>query len=153
MAFDLVDAVVFALEANQAVTTLFGDTWNQVAQTGTSKFFTDLVDQVPLPYCLITEIGEQYAYMTGVLGVINYRSTGRMQFDVFAASRASTRQLGNAVAKALNDYPLSWPDENNTMEFRMMSSQFIPVNDPSAPGVAIVFRRAFQFEYMYSAKL
>jgi hypothetical protein len=152
--FDLIQAVIAQLEANTAIQALFGDTWNQAAQTGTSKFFADLVDQVPLPYCQIEEGGESYEFMTASpRGTINFTSPGQMMFNIWASSRASARLLGFAVAQALNDAPLQWPAQNNTMVFRMSKSWFIPVNNPSGPGVPIVFHRAFVFDYEYSASL
>lgn len=156
--FDLIQAVIAQLEGNAPLQSLFGDTWNQAAQTGVSKFFADLVDQVALPYCLLEETSEQYQYMTRSgpslnQMEVNFASNGQMRCLVFAESRASTRFLGFAIAQALNDAPLQWPGENDTMQFRMLRSRFIPMPDPSGPGVSVLFCREFFFEYDYSASL
>ena len=150
MANDLVDAVVELLEATPAVTTAFGDTWNQAAQTGVAKFFTDVVDQVPLPWCQIVELGETYDYMTiQDDGSIPFTSPGQMLFSVYAADRYQTRTLGMTIATALRDPTLIWPG-TNLMMFRIQSSRFQPVNQQVGPGVPIVFNRIFIFDYMYS---
>ena len=39
------------------------------------------------------------------------------------------------------------------MYFRMSRSWFIPMTEPSGPNTAILFCRAFVFDYMYSASL
>jgi hypothetical protein len=155
--FDLIQAVIQQLENNSVVQTAFGSTWNQAAQTGVPKFFADQVDQVSPPYCLIEEGGETYDFMTrsGPIGQLqtNFDSPGRMSFQIFAPGRGQARQLGFVIATALNDAPLSWPAENNTMMFRMSRSWFMPMTQPSGPGVATLFCRAFVFDYMYSASL
>jgi len=154
---DLVQAVIQELESNDAVTGLFQDTWNQYGQIGVAKFFTDIVDQVSVPYCLIEEIGEQYQFMTesGTKGNLShpFMAPGQMRFDIFAPTRLLTRQLGYAVAICLNDSSLMWPSQNDTMLFRMQSSMFVPMTAPSGPGVAILFCRRFIFEFQYSASL
>ena len=157
LGFNLIEAVIAQLEGNGAVTGLFGDTWNQATQSGTAKFFADLVDQVPAPYCLIEEVGESYQFMTraGPPGMVqrNFIATGQMSFKIFTEDRGDARFLGFAVAQALNDAPLSWPAENDTMEFRMGRSMFLPMTDPSGPNTAILFCRVFVFDYVYSASL
>lgn len=154
---DLIQAVVIQLNQSLAVETAFGETWNQGTQTGVAKFFADVVDQVAAPYCLIQESGEQYDYMTmsGMPGTTShpFMAKGQMMFSVFAASRLQARQLGYALAITLNDAPLAWPSENDTMNFRMGRSWFIPMAAPSGPGVAILFCRAFVFDYDYSSSL
>jgi hypothetical protein len=156
--FDLVVAVIQTLEANQAVTNLFADTWNQYGQIGTAKFFTDLVDQVSVPYCLIEETGKSYQYMTpsGPVGstATPFLAPGQMQFDIFGPDRGTCRQLGNAVASALNDKPLSWAGQTQPiMEFRMIGSRFLPMTAPSGPNVPVLFCYRYTFEYMYAANL
>jgi hypothetical protein len=154
---DLIQAVIAQLESNSAVTGLFLDTWNQYGQIGVAKFFTDVVDQVPVPYCLIEEVGETYEFMTqsGVPGELShpFMSPGKMSFRIFAPTRILTRQLGYAVAICLNDAQLAWPSQGDTMLFRMSQSVFVPMTEPSGPGVAILFCRRFIFDYEYSASL
>jgi hypothetical protein len=150
---DLIDAVIAQLEQDVAVTTAFGDTWNQVLQTGTAKFFADLADQVPAPYAVLQELDESYDYMTRVAGgVVNYTAPGQMQVDIWAPDRLQARQLGFVVAKSLNDAPLAWPDQT-LMEFRLIRSMFIPSPAGSGPGVPIMFHRMFLFEYVYSGAI
>lgn len=152
MPLDLVDAVIAQLESVPAVTTAFGDTWNQQAQTGVAKFFTDIVDQVALPWCRITEMGETYEYMTAAQGgAVNFTSPGQLMFSIIAADRLQARQLGFLCAKALDDYPLKWPGQS-LMVFRIASSRFNPSPDVG-PGVPIVFNRVFIFNYEYSGSL
>lgn len=157
--FSIAAAVVAWLEQDQAVASLFGDTWNQATQTGVAKLFTDLIDQVPLPYCLIEEVGEQYQFMTestqgpGDNTTIPFMSPGQMKFTIFASDRGQTRQLGFAIAKSLNDAPLSWPTGENTMLFRMNRSLFVEMPAPSGPNVPVLFCRAFVFDYEYNATL
>lgn len=159
---DLVRTVIAWLEQDQAVVSLFVDTWNQAGQIGVAKFFTDVVDQVPVPYCLIEEIGEEYQFntestSTGLPGAgaieTTFLSPGQMRFLIFAPSRAQTRQLGFAVARSLNDAPLAWPGVNNLMLFRVARSMFVPMTAPSGPGVSTLFCRQFVFTYEYSANL
>ncbi len=152
MPLDLIDAVIAQLEATPAVTTAFGDTWNQATQTGISKFFGDLVDQVSAPWCQITEIGEAYNFMTAQVGdLISYTSAGQMTFSIWAPDRLQARQLGFVVYKALNDSQLFWPAQG-LMYFRMSSSSFQPQTS-TGPGVPLMFNRVFLFEYMYSGSL
>jgi hypothetical protein len=155
--FSLIDSVIAWLEQDQAVIALFGDTWNQAPQTGMAKFFADVVDQVPLPYCLIQEIGETYQFqtMSGIPGTQTHPfvAPGKMLFRIFADSREGTRQLGFAVARSLNDAPLAWPGESNEMVFRMGQSRFVPLSQPSGPNVPVIFCREFIFDYEYSASL
>ena len=88
--YDLIQAVIAQLEANSAIQTAFGDTWNQATQTGVAKFFADVVDQVPPPYCLIEEGGETYDFMTSD-PAINFTSPGQMSFRILRArSRAGS---------------------------------------------------------------
>lgn len=154
--FDLIQAVIEQLETNSTVQIAFGSTWNQAAQTGVPKFFADLVDQVPAPYCLIEEGGETYDFMTksGPIGQLEtaFTSPGQMSFRIFAPSRSQARQLGFVLAIALNDAPLVWP-AGETMVFRMSRSWFMPMTQPSGPNVSVLFCRAFLFDYMYSASL
>ena len=151
---DLIDAVVEALESDINVTGAFGDTWNQQLQTGVSKFFADISDQVPLPYCVIMEIGETYEYMTRASqDQVWFTSPGTMTFDIYASDRLETRQLGFVIGKSLNDNPLAWPvGGGETMVFRMSKSQFLGMQQigPQAP---ITFRRLFTFDYMYQGAL
>lgn len=158
--YSIAQAVIAHLEQDQAVQSLFGDTWNQAAQTGIAKFFTDISDQVQAPYCVISEIGETYQFntmsTTGPGGgniETSFLSPGQMLFKIFAGDRGQARQLGFSIAKSLNDAPLSWPVNKNTMLFRMNKSWFIEIGDPSGPGEPIVFCRAFLFDYTYSATL
>lgn len=154
---DLIQSVVEQLNQSLAIESAFSETWNQSAQTGVAKFFADVIDQVAPPYCLIKESGEQYDFMTmsGMPGMASHPFTakGQMSFKVFAATRLQARQLGYALAETLNDAPLSWPSQNDTMLFRMGRSWFIPMTEPSGPGTAILFCRAFLFEYEYSASI
>lgn len=154
--FDLIQAVIEQLESSLMVQTAFGDTWNQATQTGVAKFFADVVDQVPPPYCLIEEGGETYEYMThsGPTGQLayNFTSPGQMSFRIFASDRGQARQLGFAIAQSLNDAPLAWP-AGEEMLFRMTRSWFVPMTEPSGPNTAILFCRAFIFDYTYSASL
>ncbi len=152
MALDLIDAVIAQLESVPAVTTAFGDTWDQVTQTGVAKFYSDPVDQIDPPWCQITEIGETYEFMTRAQGgLVNFTSPGQMTFSIWAADRLQARQLGIVIYKALNDYPLAWPGDE-LMTFRMTSSHFVPTQS-TGPGVPIMFNRVFIFEYMYSGSL
>lgn len=152
MPLDLVDAVIATLESNQQVTQAFGDTWNQSAQTGVAKFFGDVVDQVSLPWCQITEIGEQYDFMTAQAGnLISYLANGQMTFSIWAGTRFQARQLGVVVYKALNDARLQWPAQS-LMNFRMISASFVPVTDIT-PGMPTGFNRVFLFGYDYSGSL
>jgi hypothetical protein len=153
MAMDIIAAIIFNLELNPNFVIEFGDTWNQTTQTGVAKVFTDFSDQVPLPYTVISETGETYEYMTAVEGRTNFTGAGQLVFDIFAANRTQTRLLGFVIAGALNDIVFEWPGINNLMEFRMIRSEFVPTTDPSGPGVSIIFRRIFTFEYMYSSSL
>ncbi len=164
LGFNLIEAVIAQLEGNSAVAGLFGDTWvaewsdaQNDAAGNVAKFFADLVDQVPAPYCLIEEVGESYQFMTraGPPGMTqrNFIATGQMSFKIFASGRGESRHLGFAVAQALNDAPLNWPAENDTMEFRMGRSMFLPMTEPSGPNTAILFCRVFVFDYVYSASL
>jgi hypothetical protein len=154
--FDLIQAVIEQLEFSSIIQIAFATNWNQSTQTGIPKFFADLVDQVPAPYCLIEEAGETYDFMTvgGPMGQLatNFTSPGQMSFTIFAPSRSQARRLGFVVALALNDAPLAWP-AGETMVFRMSRSWFMPMTQPSGPGVAVLFCRKFLFDYMYSASL
>lgn len=142
MTLDLIDAVIATLEMDVQVDAAFGS----------EKFWADYAPQVDPPYCVIQELGETYDYMTAVTGnIINYTSPGQMMFSIYAPGRYQTRQLGELIAKALNDAPLKWPQEN-TMIFRMVSSRFNPL-PPTGPGVPTVFNRIFVFEYTYSGSL
>ncbi len=154
MALDLIDAVIVTLEGTEAVTSAFGDTWNPATQTGVPKFFGDFADQVPLPWCLLQEVGENYQYMTrgGPVGPINLIATGNMQFVIWASTREALRPLGLLIAKALNDAPLRWPNENSTMEFRMMNSSLSATGDVG-PASPTEFSRVFSFEYVWSSTL
>ncbi len=153
MPADLIDAVIAQLESDSNVTTAFGDTWNQVAQTGVAKFFTDMADQVDPPYAVFQELGESYDYMTRVIGgVVNYTAPGQMQCDIWAPDRYQARQLGQLVARSLDDAPLVWPAQQ-LMEFRLIRSSFIPNPAGSGVGVPIMFHRVFFFEFMYSGTL
>ena len=156
--FSIAQAVIAHLETDQAVMALFGGAWNQAAQTGVAKLFTDLVDQVPAPYCVIEEIGEQYQFMTESTytpgnTVIPFVSPGQMKFTIFAPDRGQTRQLGFVIAKSLNDALLSWPVNENTMLFRMNRSLFVEMPAPSGPNVPVLFCRVFVFDYTYNATL
>jgi hypothetical protein len=157
--YSIAVAVIEQLEADQAVMALFGGAWAQFNQSGVAKLFTDLVDQVPPPYCLIEEVGETYQFMSestqGPSGetAIPFTSPGQMAFTIFAQDRGSCRQLGFAIAKSLNDAPLSWPVGENTMLFRMNKSWFIEMTAPSGPNVPVLFCRKFLFDYEYNATL
>lgn len=147
MALDLIDAVLETLEANEAIVEAFGIT------ADTHKFYGDVVDQVPLPYCQIMEVGEQYQYMTraGPVGPINYIATGNMQFVIWNPARAGLRSLGMLIGQALNDAALVWPAET-TMEFRMMNSS-LGTHGDTGPLQPIKFSRIFTFEYVWSSNL
>jgi len=146
MPLDLVDAVIFQLKSVQQVTAAFGDTWNQQAQSGVAKFFNGVADQVPSPYCVITEAGETYDYMMRVAGnEVSFTSPGNLIFSVFASSAVLARNLGFLCGKALNDYPLQWPGDE-AMSFRVANSRLNPVTDIGA-GQATVFNRVFTFAY------
>ncbi len=116
-----------------------------------SKFFTDVADQVAPPYCVITEGGESYEYMMrGPGGVVNFTTpNSQMMFDIWASSRYVLRGLGFTIAKALDDANLAWPNENNTMLFRLTRSQYVPTGQTGV-GTPVAFHRVFFFEYMYS---
>lgn len=149
MPMDLIDAVIAQLEASAAVTGAFGDTWNQVAQTGVAKFFADVAGEVAEPYAVLSEVGESYNYMTAIAGGrVNYTAPGQMRISIWAPDRYQARQLGLLVASTLNDAPLQWPGEDDTMLFRLAQSMFMG----KGVGVAcpIVFNRVFIFEYEYS---
>ncbi len=152
MALDLIEAVIAQLESNSAVMTAFDSDWNQAAQTGTPKFFADLAEQVSSPWCVITEAGESYDFMTHTAGnVVNFTSPGQLIFSIFAGSRFQARQLGFVLAKCLNDAPLAWPLEE-LMVFRMSRSNFNPQSQ-TGPDIPIIFNRVFAFDYMYSGSL
>ncbi len=152
MPADLIDAVIAHLEGDQAVRSAFGDTWDQAAQTGVAKFFSDLVAQVDAPWCQIVEAGESYEYMTRAPGgVVNFTSPGTMLFSIHADSRVETRALGLVVAQSLEDANLQWEGQR-LMEFRLIRSQFNPLPQ-SGPGVPVIFNRVFFFEYVYSGSL
>ncbi len=147
---DLIDAVIQVLEANTGVTQAFGDTWNQAAQTGVAKFFVDVADQVPMPYAVLQEAGENYEYMTRGHNGINFTTPGsQIMVDIWNSNRFSLRELGFLIARALNDADLRWPDENNTMYFRLTRSSYVPTGE-TAPGAPVAFHRVFFFEYSYS---
>jgi hypothetical protein len=156
---DLVAAVVAALEANATVTTAFQDTWNQSGQTGTAKFFTDVMDQVPIPGCVVTEPNEEYEFMTSTTsnpettaGVV-VLVTGIHAFDIFASARQLTRTLGFYVINALNDYPFSVTNVQ-LMYYRMRRSSFqLPAPDLGGPAVPIIFRRQFIADYQFTTLL
>ena len=153
MANDLLDAVIATLENDTTTSEAFGDTWNQTAQTGVAKFFSDVVDQVAPPYAVLTEIGEGYDYQSRVAGgVVPFICTGQMQIDIWATGRYQTRTLGFDIAKTLNDAPLAWPLES-TMEFRLMRSMYVPVPGQTGSGSPTMFHRIFIFEYVYSGAL
>jgi hypothetical protein len=150
---DLVDAVIAQLESVPAVQNAFGDTWATLGPpNGVSKFFTDIADQVPPPWCVISEVGETYEFMTAQMGdLIAFTAPGQLTFSIWAPDRYQARQLGLVCYKALNDHPLVWPAQS-LMQFRMMQSSFVP-NTSTGPGVPIMFNRIFVFEYMYSGSL
>jgi hypothetical protein len=150
---DLPAVLISLLEGSPLFNTAFGDTYNQQTQTGVPKVFCDFADQVPLPYCVITETGESYDYMTAVEGKTNFTSVGKIRFDIYAGNRFQTRTLGFTIAGVLNDAPIYWAGINDEMLFRMESSQFVPTVDPSGPDVPIMFRRVFIFGYEYSSSL
>lgn len=156
MPLDLVDAVIGNLEANLNVTGPFGDTWSEIAGTGVAKFFSDISDQVPLPYTIITETTESYEYQMTVNGNTAFIATGQMRFDIYASARFTARALGWLIGKSLNDAPLYWPHSETSspaMMFRLMSGTFIPVDTLSAAGAPIQFRRLLVFQYQYQASL
>jgi len=151
---DLPEQVIQALEASPIFNTAFGDTYDQATMTGVPKVFADFADQVPLPYAVLTEPGENYEFMSATAGDwINFTATGQMAFDIYAGSRFQVRTLGFVIAAALNDKQFYWAGINNLMQFRMLNSRFIPTTDPEGPAVPIMFRRVFVFEYVYSASL
>jgi hypothetical protein len=150
MSNDLLDAVIVTLEGNSGFTSAFGDTWNQAAQTGVAKVFADVADQVPLPYAVLTEIGESYEYMTSVANSqVSFTCTGQLQADIWAPSRYLTRTLGLTIATALNDDGLAWTG-GQIMMFRASRSLFLPAPGQSGPGVPVSFHRVFIFDYVYS---
>jgi hypothetical protein len=146
VALDLIDAVIATLESVPAVTTAFG------YSPGVVKLFSDIVDQVDLPYCQILETGEKYEFMTASLSkVFNFISPGSLLFSITAADRFQTRELGFVIGAALNDAQLHWPYDK-LMYFRMSNSQFTP-NSDTGPGVPVVFNRVFVFDYTYQGSI
>ena len=155
MPLDLIDAVIANLESNPAVQSAFGDTWNETTQAGIPKFYADVADSVPLPSCVLTEIGETYQYMTHSVGLINFTAPGQMAFSVYAADRYQARALGVLIGWSLNDAPVAWQPPASPeviMLFRMANSRLNPIG-AVAPQQPIVFNRVFMFEYEYQGRI
>lgn len=142
---DLVDAVEQALRASECAG-LFGDTWDQLNQTGIRKFFADYADSADFPYLVIGEVGESYEYMTHGPGNNRpYLAHGTLAVNVMATGRRDARELGYAVGRALNDAHLHYIDQRH-MSLRLASAQFIP-SPLSGPGTPTVFVRMLTFSY------
>ncbi len=152
---DLCQAVVAQLAATSAVTSAFGDTWNDTTQTGVSKFFFDFAGQAAQPYLVALETWETYDFMTRTasLATVDYTAPGQIVIVIYQDDRQAARRLGVLVAAALNDQEaaITWTG-GTLINFRIARAEFVPVGTPG-PGVPTVFRRVLTFDYTYESTL
>lgn len=152
---DLCQAVVAQLKATSAVTSAFGDTWDDTSQTGVSKIFFDFAGQAIEPYLVAFELWETYEFMTRTTGltIANYIATGQIAIRIWQSDRQAARVLGFLVAAALNDHEaaITWTG-GTLMNFRIARAEFIPIGTPG-PGVPVVFSRVLTFDYSYESQL
>ena len=152
---DLCQAVVAQLAATSAVTSAFGDTWNDTTQTGVSKLFFDFAGQAVEPYLVAFELWETYQFMTRTAGLttVDFIATGQMAVRIWQSDRQAARTLGVLVSGALTDQEAAivW-DGSTLMNFRIARAEFIPIGTPG-PGVPVVFSRVLTFDYSYESTL
>lgn len=149
VAHSLVDATLQELRRSPCAG-LFGDTWDGAA--GLQKFAADYAPEVDAPWLVVLEPGETYEYMSPDEG--NHRpflADGMLQVVIYAAGRQEARDLGDAVARALNDVELRWVGAQ-WRYLRLASAGYQPVGS-TGPGVPTLFSRVLSFSYAYQGVL
>jgi len=146
---NLVDAVLQELRLS-ACADLFGDTWD--GGGGVQKFAADYAPAVEPPWLVVMEPGETYEYMSPDEGFHRpFIAEGVLQVSIFAEDRQQARELGDAVARALNDVPLDWVGAQ-WRYLRLASAGYQPVGS-TGPGVPTLFNCVLSFSYAYQGAL
>lgn len=139
---DLIAALVVWIRQNSALVAAFGDS------ATTPKFGSDLAaPKTAYPYCNFFEPDEDESYETeDQTGLVSSVADGTLGLEVVGSGKLAVRQLGEQLAAAINNAPLTFADGNLIHLYR--STRKFPTFRETGPGTNVVtFKRYLEFDY------